>query len=974
MGNVKNNINQRKRIYLNSVFTMLFFLSYAGVCNIACAEESLCAKVKIEIKQELTLERQAFDAHMRINNGLTHISLENVDIDVWFTNEAGESILASSDPNNTDALFYIRVDSMENIEDVDGAGSVPASTSSDIHWLIIPAPGASNGLEQGTLYNVGATLTYTIGGEENVTEVSPDYIYVKPMPELTLDYFLPSEVYGDDTFTPEIEPAIPFSLGVRVKNSGAGAAKGLKIDSAQPKIVENDQGLLVNFYIEGSEVNGSSAAESLLVDFGNIAPNTSGMARWIMTCTLSGRFIEFEARFSHADELGGELTSLIDTVNTHFLVRDVLVDLPGRDVVKDFLAIDGDIYRVYESDSEDVEVTDQSELSSLQFEGTSGTGSIYKLTVPSTAGFMFVKLSDPTNGEKVLTGAIRSDGKEIKTENAWQSKTQDRDDHSWAYFLNLFDVNAEGSYTLVFEDPAAMPQPPVLQFIPDRARIEGEYLSFLVEASDPNGTIPILSASPLPAGATFTDNEDGTAFFEWTPAVGQKGDYSVTFMASDGALTATRRAQISIYDIGDTDMDGMLDSWEMTHFGTLDRDGTGDFDGDGISDLQEFLDGTDPTTDESAPSIPGPLFPLENEDVMEVSPELVIENSTDADADNIVYEFEIYSDPQMNDLVASQLDVAQGDQLTYLPYYHWLADTSGGIPSPDETTNWPVPAILEDDNRYYWRVRSTDGEGFSLWAYKSFFVNTVNDPPASFQICSPSNEFEVDSLTPLLTVMNSEDVDSTDVVYNFEVYEDEGMVSLVTSVIDLPEGDNGTTAWQASPALQDNTWYYWRAVALDGAGAQTGTQLGSFFINTANHAPESPDIISPSNQSEIDFTNLPLVVSNALDADGDLLTYLYEIDTSATFDSPDKIISEAIDQGDTSTSWQAPDLNENTQYYWRVKAFDGGAESPWSTGCFFVNKINDAPVLPTVKKSRPQCLGRYQNAGVICSPELRPGQ
>ena len=37
--------------------------------------------------------------------------------------------------------------------------------------------------------------------------------------------------------------------------------------------------------------------------------------------------------------------------------------------------------------------------------------------------------------------------------------------------------------------------------------------------------------------------------------------------------------------IVDTDGDGMDDQWEMYYFGTLARDGTGDFDGDGVSDL-----------------------------------------------------------------------------------------------------------------------------------------------------------------------------------------------------------------------------------------------------------------------------------------------------------------------------------------------------------------------------------------------------
>ncbi len=44
----------------------------------------------------------------------------------------------------------------------------------------------------------------------------------------------------------------------------------------------------------------------------------------------------------------------------------------------------------------------------------------------------------------------------------------------------------------------------------------------------------------------------------------------------------------------DEDGDGMSDEWEMRHFGTLDRDGTGDFNGDGYTDLEDFLNGVDP--------------------------------------------------------------------------------------------------------------------------------------------------------------------------------------------------------------------------------------------------------------------------------------------------------------------------------------------------------------------------------------------
>ena len=45
----------------------------------------------------------------------------------------------------------------------------------------------------------------------------------------------------------------------------------------------------------------------------------------------------------------------------------------------------------------------------------------------------------------------------------------------------------------------------------------------------------------------------------------------------------------------DSEPDGMDDDWEVAFFGNLSHDGTADTDGDGATDLQEFLAGTDPT-------------------------------------------------------------------------------------------------------------------------------------------------------------------------------------------------------------------------------------------------------------------------------------------------------------------------------------------------------------------------------------------
>jgi len=926
---IKRVVGNRLSMGLTALYSFfVFFLIFLPTFSFA--DDSVCARVKIEIRQELTLERQAFDAHMGISNGLSHITLENVDVDVKFSDEDGNTVRASYDPNDTDALFFIRLDSMENINDVNGSGTVDPSSTADIHWLIIPAPGASNGLEQGKLYYVGATLSYTIGGEEHVTEVTPDYIFVKPMPELALDYFLPTDVYGDDAFTPEIEPTVPFSLGVRVQNNGSGVARNMKINSAQPKIIENEQGLLINFNIEGTEVNGQVYNDTLLVNFGDIEPNASAIARWIMTCSISGQFVEFKADYSHADELGGELTSLLEAVNTHFLVRDVLVDLPGRDTIRDFLAKDGAVYRVYESDSGVTEVLNQSGASNFQFTGQSGTQVQYTLSTPITAGFMYVQVSDLFNGQKMIKQVVRSDGKTIKPENAWISKTRD-ENHNWQYFVNLFDVNTTGSYTFVFDDLAAMPQPPVLQFIPDRSGIEDQQLSFIVEASDPNGTIPMLSASPLPVGAVFADQGNGVGIFDWTPAEGQSGSYVITFIASDGVLTDSQRATLTISSSsgGDSDGDGMADAWEMLHFENLDRDGTGDFDGDGISDLDEYLNGTDPKSS-NAPSVPVIFAPEDRTEVANLQPELTVQNSIDPDGDAITYEFELYDNETMGetDLVTSVT----------------------GVPEDIGTTSWTVPSELNDNAWYYWRVRATDGKGYSQWAYGSFFINTANDAPGAFYISSPLNGAEVDSVTPTLEVTNSLDVDEDMLTYRYEVYADETMSTpLVVSVSGISEGESGTTSWVVDTELQDNTWYFWKSIVTDDHGASTACNPGSFFVNTFNDAPVAPTIVSPVDGSEVEVQDLDLVINNSTDVDGDVLTYFFELDKVNTFDSESKQTSGPVQEGAENTTWYVSNLDDNTYYFWRVRANDGAADSEWMQGSFFVNIVNDAPSTPTLK-------------------------
>jgi hypothetical protein len=138
-------------------------------------------------------------------------------------------------------------------------------------------------------------------------------------------------------------------------------------------------------------------------------------------------------------------------------------------------------------------------------------------------------------------------------------------------------------------------------------------------------------------------------------------------------------------------------------------------------------------------------------------------------------------------------------------------------------------------------------------------------------------------------------------------------------------------------------------VVTDEHGTQTPTALVSFFVNTANDAPGTPQIVAPEIASEVGTQELSLVIGNAVDMDEDPLDYLFELDTVNTFDSPTKQSSGAIAEGADTTSWGVTGLDDNTAYFWRASADDGLAQSPWVVGEFFVNTANDNPTTPTLK-------------------------
>src|ERR1700752_223837 len=129
----------------------------------------------------------------------------------------------------------------------------------------------------------------------------------------------------------QIEPVEPFTLGVRVRNNGMATAKGLKIRFGPAQDHRQPAGRLITFKLLDSFVDDAPVQNSLLINFADVPAATRKTGRWNMESSLAGKFTEFTARFTHSDELGGAMTSLAQATNAHLRIRDVRVDLPGRD-------------------------------------------------------------------------------------------------------------------------------------------------------------------------------------------------------------------------------------------------------------------------------------------------------------------------------------------------------------------------------------------------------------------------------------------------------------------------------------------------------------------------------------------------------------------------------------------------------------------------------------------------------------------
>ena len=405
------------------------------------AEVGVCAIVRIRILQELTLTREGFEARLEIENQESS-PLEQINIEIVITDaENGE---------RATHLFSIGNGTLSgSVSVMNGGWTLPSDMSGMIVWLMIPYSEAAP--QSNHLYDVGGSFSYTVDGNNITVPLLPAPITVSPDPSLLVHYFLERHIVGDNPLTPATEASVPFTLGVAVRNAGYGTAYNLHISSGQPEVIDNERGLLINFMIIGANVGNDIVSPALTVMFGDLAPNTTTVARWYMLSSLQGIFSGYSATFENRNPLGDPRLSILDELETHVLTKDVMMYTGNEDDgILDFLVNDENDHQAYPDALYSSQTLNRYNVSAgvvMSVDATSNneTTSLFLRTSSNTTGWVYYRYEDIQGVLTSITSSVNGtkfegrDNITIPPENAWITSEHDATTGVDTYYLHIFD-------------------------------------------------------------------------------------------------------------------------------------------------------------------------------------------------------------------------------------------------------------------------------------------------------------------------------------------------------------------------------------------------------------------------------------------------------------------------------------------------------------------------------------------------------
>lgn len=205
------------------------------------------------------------------------------------------------------------------------------------------------------------------------------------------------------------------------------------------------------------------------------------------------------------------------------------------------------------------------------------------------------------------------------------------------------------------------------------------------------------------------------------------------------------------------------------------------------------------------------------------------------------------------------------------------------------------------------------------------FSNISNYHSLSVLI-SPENGTAVNDTTPTLQWRAATDVDDVDSIY-YNV-----LIATDFAFSQIEQNNTGitTNSYTLTSALSRGE-YYWKVKCYNDLN---GDWSDIFILNLSNSAPSVPVLLSPTNGQDTVTDRTPeLIWQNSTDNDDDdTLTYDLLLDDNSDFSSPILNITSISESGPFNTSHTPiSNLDVETPYYWKVRAYDNIDYSGWSS-------------------------------------------
>lgn len=435
---------------------------------------SVCAKITVQFSQKMTMTREAFEGTFTVHNGHDSESMEAIGLNF---------IVKDEDGNDCTNLFQINTLSLNNITGIDGYGSLGAGMDGVAKIQFIPTKQAAP--TEPKVYFFGGTFSFVdpYTSDELVYDLYPVDLTVHPSPDLYVDYFMQRDILGDDALTLDrVEPSIPAELAVIINNKGAGVAKNVTLETAEPEIVDNDKGLAIDFAMYGASFNGNEAQLGLMsIPFGNIESGQTAVGEWLFTSSLLGHFVSYEANVIHNNSYGNPDLSLVSHLDIHELIHPIYAYGNLDDGINDFLVNDDpDAYdmpdTIYFSHGGKTAVGIVDDISFDHYVTPQDT--IVTLSInPSRIGWNYGITDDPGMDKYELVSCVRtSDNQVIPLNNVWQTfvTIPDESDPIYENKLHIVDTLSNDAqnftYILVYrlksnlldvEEIAGIPENPI---------------------------------------------------------------------------------------------------------------------------------------------------------------------------------------------------------------------------------------------------------------------------------------------------------------------------------------------------------------------------------------------------------------------------------------------------------------------------------------------------------------------------------